>query len=208
MGLKHIIENFHSLFETAEIRIGEWNGGIKFFFHGNKINVNAGKYSYGIIHVYSFQKLGKIKIGNYTSISEIKIIIGGNHHMDITTYPMKAVFFNKKICEDNIQAKDIIIGNDVWIGYGATILDDVKIGNGAIIGARAVVTKDIPDYAVVVGNPAKIVKYRFDQEKINKLLNLNWWELDIEDIKNIIPLFYSKDLDIFIKEVEKIKGRV
>lgn len=187
-------------------RIGKWNGGVTFYFRGNKINVEVGKYSYGLVHVYAYTNQCDvwIRIGNYTSISEIKIIIGGHHHMDITTYPMKATF--KKDPADGFSAKGIIIGNDVWIGRDVIILDGVKIGNGAIIGAGAVVAKDVPDYAVVVGNPAKIIKYRFNQEEIKKLLDSKWWELDKEDIENIISLFYSKDVDKFVKEIENIKN--
>ncbi len=87
-----------------------------------------------------------------------------------------------------------IIGNDVWIGYNATILNGVKVGDGAIIGAGSVVTKNIPPYAVVAGNPAKIIKYRFEKELINRLINISWWDygpdilsgLDISSPKNCI----------------------
>ena len=77
----------------------------------------------------------------------------------------------------------VIIGNDVWIGAGAQILSGVTIGDGAVIGAGSIVTKDIPPYAIVGGNPARVIRFRFDQAKIDKLLELAWWDWSIEKIK-------------------------
>ena len=79
---------------------------------------------------------------------------------------------------------DIIIGNDVWIGYEAVILSGITIGDGAMIGTRAVVTKDVPPYAIVAGNPAKIIKYRFDDKRIKELLEEKWWDKIILDINS------------------------
>ena len=103
--------------------------------------------------------------------------------------------------------KQSIIGNDLWIGYGVTILGGVKIGNGAVIGASAVVAKDIPPYAIAVGNPARVVKYRFDEKTIRKLLAVKWWNWDLEKIADNFPLMndpekflevhYSPDLEEF-----------
>ena len=84
------------------------------------------------------------------------------------------------------------IGNDVWIGCNAIILRGVAVGNGAVIGANAVVNKDVPPYAVVAGSPAKIIKYRFDEETIDLLLNLKWWEWSYEKIKNNFSFFESE----------------
>ena len=95
------------------------------------------------------------------------------------------------------------MGNDVWIGQNATILPGVHIGDGAVIGANAVVAKDVPPYAVVVGNPAVIKKYRFDQETINLLLELKWWDKDIEVIKKLIPLL-TGDLENSKKELKEL----
>jgi acetyltransferase-like isoleucine patch superfamily enzyme len=82
-----------------------------------------------------------------------------------------------------VEYKRILIGNDVWIGARAVVLDGVIIGDGAIIGACAVVTKDVPPYAIVVGVPAKIVRYRFSEKKIRQFLELQWWEWPPEEIK-------------------------
>ena len=88
-----------------------------------------------------------------------------------------------------------MVGNDVWIGQKATILPGVHIGDGAIIGACSVVTKDVPPYSVVAGNPAEVKKYRFDKETIDLLLKLKWWDKDIEEIKKLIPFLTSGEID-------------
>lgn len=95
-----------------------------------------------------------------------------------------------------VENKKTILGNDVWIGANVTVMDGVKIGNGAVIGAGAVVTKDIPPYAVAVGVPAKVIKYRFDENTISKLLEINWW--DHEELHPFIESNFF-DVDSFIK---------
>lgn len=96
------------------------------------------------------------------------------------------------------ESKDINIGNDVFIGMNVTILDGVTIGDGAVIGAGAVVSKNIPAYAIAVGNPIEIKKYRFSSEKIEKLLKLKWWEWDSERLKEVERNFF--DIDKFLAE--------
>jgi acetyltransferase-like isoleucine patch superfamily enzyme len=93
---------------------------------------------------------------------------------------------------------DVVIGSDVWVGYGATIIGPVTIGDGAIIGAGALVISDIPAYAVAVGVPAKIVKYRFEEQIIKKLLTVQWWNWSLEKIKKEKDLLYSKNIQVFI----------
>lgn len=98
----------------------------------------------------------------------------------------------------SIEEKPITIGNDVWIGTGAILLDGITVGDGAIIGAYAVVAKDIEPYAVVVGNPAKVVRYRFYEDFIEKLLKIKWWDWDDEVIKARLEDF--KDIEVFIRK--------
>jgi serine acetyltransferase len=95
---------------------------------------------------------------------------------------------------------DIIIENDVWIGAKATIMSGVRIGNGAIVAAGSVVSKDVPPYAIVAGNPAKIVKYRFDEEQIKKLLSICWWDWDEQKIKDNAMNMWSDNIDKFINK--------
>ncbi len=89
---------------------------------------------------------------------------------------------------------DIVIGNDVWIGYEAVVMPGVHIGDGAIIGTRAVVTRDVPPYGIVGGVPARIIKYRFDEPTIQMLLKIKWWDWDIHKIKTNLPIIQQIDL--------------
>jgi serine acetyltransferase len=93
---------------------------------------------------------------------------------------------------------DIVIENDVWIGAKSTIMSGVKISNGAVVGAGSLVSKDVPPYAIVVGNPAKIIKYRFSEEQIQKLLTISWWKWDEQKIKDNAMLMWSNNIDQFI----------
>ncbi len=96
----------------------------------------------------------------------------------------------------NLPVKgDIIVGNDVWFGYDSMVKNGVTIGDGAIIAAKAVVVKDVPPYAVVGGNPAKVVKLRFDEGTIERLLNIAWWDWDIQTINENLQLICSLDVD-------------
>lgn len=134
-----------------------------------------------------------ITIGSFCSIARNVSIQEDSHNPNrITTY-----FVEKNVLglpldkQANISKGSIAIGNDVWIGAGAQILSGVKISDGAIIGAGAIVTKDIPPYAIVVGNPAKVVKFRFDEAKIKYLLDLKWWEWSIDKIEKNIDFLIS-----------------
>ncbi|MEO6070241.1 MAG: CatB-related O-acetyltransferase, partial [Chitinophagaceae bacterium] len=101
------------------------------------------------------------------------------------------------------ERKVIKIGNDVFIGANVTIMDGVEIGDGAVIGAGAVVIKDIPAYAIVGGVPSRLIKFRFDDQTIVRLLNLKWWHFNDEELKLIEKYFF--EVDIFLREGEKIK---
>lgn len=105
----------------------------------------------------------------------------------------------KDICGAWDNKGDIIVGNDVWIGFEAVILSGVTIGDGAIIGARAVVTKDVPPYTIVGGVPAKPIRKRFDDRTIEKLLSLRWWDRDETTVKKAIPAIRSGNVDALEK---------
>ncbi|MHC5719417.1 MAG: CatB-related O-acetyltransferase, partial [Nostoc sp.] len=94
-----------------------------------------------------------------------------------------------------------IIGHDVWVGYGATILSGVKIGNGAVVGAQAVVTSDVPAYAIVVGNPAKIIRYRFEPKTVERLLELSWWDWELAKISANLDVLYTNP-DEWLPEIQ------
>lgn len=99
---------------------------------------------------------------------------------------------------------DIVIGNDVWIGKEATILSGVTIGDGAVVGCKALVAKDVPPYTIVGGNPAKVIKKRFPNDIIEKLLKIKWWDWEDEKIEKAIPLLLSNDMVAFLDFAENI----
>ena len=118
----------------------------------------------------------------------------------LSTYPFPIFFEEWGLDAKNIRQAwdhkgDIVIGNDVWIGYEAVIMAGVTIGNGAIIGTRAVVTKDVPPYTIVGGVPAKSIRRRFDQATIEKLEALRWWDWDEEKIRRNIPAIQAGEID-------------
>lgn len=175
-------------------------------------NIKVGEYTYfdgqnfqrHVTHHYDF--IGdKLIIGRFCQIGRgVEFIMNGaNHRMDsASSYP----FYIFNGWKQNPPAKadlphkgDTIIGNDVWIGQNVTFLPGVHVGNGCIIGANAVVGSDIPPYSVVVGNPARVIKKRFDDEMIELLEKLRWWDKAPNQIQKIIPLLSNGDID-FVKE--------
>lgn len=132
--------------------------------------------------INTYTTITKAKIGNYCSIGS-NVVIGPGEH-ELTKISTSGRFYSDKY--DELTKESCIIGNDVWIGTYAIVMRNVKIGNGAVIGANSVVTKDVPDFAVVAGVPAKILKYRFDQKMQKKITESNWWNLDLENSKQLI----------------------
>jgi len=142
-----------------------------------------------------------VTVGNFTSIADGVMFCGSMNHVVVThpkavstfpfTHSWKVDYF-----EESVSRGPILIGNDVWIGRDAVIMDGVTIGDGAIIGIKAVVTKDIPPYAVVAGNPAVIKKYRYTEIQIKQLLQIRWWTWDNTLIRERIDDF--KDIDVFL----------
>ena len=175
---------------------------------GSVGNLVLGDYSYGKINLYAYSSYYQLEIGRYTSISDISIIIGGNHHSDVTTYPFRNRFQGTLIENDNFAPRPVKIGHDVWIGYGAIILDGANIGTGAIIGAGTVIRGNVPPYAVVIGNPGTIIKYRFNKVEIEKLMKSKWWELPGDSLLKIENLSYSKDVETFVSKVMELKNAV
>lgn len=164
-------------------------------------NSHIGKYS----RVNPNCKLLNTSVGNFTAIGRDTTLGLGRHPMNyISTqniFYKKNNLNNKWVKNIDFPALSINIGNDVWIGAEAMVLDGVTVGDGAVIGARSVVTKDVPPYAVVVGCPAKILKYRFSSEVIERLLEIKWWDLTDEEISKNIELF--RDSQISLETINK-----
>jgi len=173
-------------------------------FIGSKkptLSIGLGTYINGV-DLYCWDSNIKIDIGRYCSMADkITIIAGGEHDMHwVSTYPFiprwkleELYYLQKPRFKGNIT-----IGNDVWISNNVVILSGVNIGDGAIIGAGSIVAKDIPPYCVAAGNPSKVIKKRFDDDSIEKLLKIKWWNWDKNMIIKNLPLFV--DINEFVEK--------
>jgi acetyltransferase-like isoleucine patch superfamily enzyme len=159
--------------------------------------VQVGFYSYGDLNVFvhdTENKTDKLIIGNFVSIAgNVNFHLSENHQTKtITTFPLKSILNKRQYPEDALSKGPTIIEDEVWIGFGVNILSGVKIGKGAIIAAGSVVTKDIPAYSIAGGVPARIIKYKFPEEIIERLSTLNLIDLPIDVIAENIDIFYKK----------------
>ena len=172
-----------------------------------KTNIIVGDFTYfadkdfeqHVTHHYDF--IGdKLIIGKFCQIAAgVEFVMNGaNHQMNAsTTYPFYifGTWEQPAPAQSDLPLKgDTVIGNDVWIGQDATILPGVHIGDGAIIGANSVVASDITPYTIVAGNPAKLIRKRFDDELTALLLKFKWWDKSVEEINSLIPILTSGDL--------------
>lgn len=175
------------------------------FFEGNNFiggRIHNSYVGYGTYIVGESGYVHDCKIGRFCSIASSCHIGLANHSLDkVATSPLfydvhtllPKPFLTEKILMDEKSTGDtnykVIIGNNVWMGYNVCVKEGVTIGDGAVIGAKSLVTKDIPPYAVAVGIPAKVIKYRFTPKEIQKLLEIKWWDKDLEWIQNNIRVF-------------------
>lgn len=171
--------------------------------------VTVGRHSYGYDAntFLTFMDGARIKVGAFCSIAREARILAGSEHITTraATFPLSALLFNPAggNALDAIDKGTTTIGNDVWIGLGATVLSGVAVGDGAVIGAGAVVSKSVPSYAIVAGNPAQIIRFRFDNVTCHRLLALQWWEWSDEQIVALKPWFMA-DVDAFLEEAERV----
>lgn len=158
---------------------------------------SIGAYSYGRPKVRFPESGRRLTIGSYCSIADkVEILLGGDHRLDwVSTYPFAAMpgSWPGVAAPGDYHASrgDVTIGSDVWLGSGCLILSGVAIGHGAVVGARAVVARDVPPYAVVAGNPARLVRRRFDPETVAALVETAWWDLPREVVARLVPLLQS-----------------
>lgn len=158
-------------------------------------NSRVGKYS----RINSNCKLVLTSVGNFTAIGKDSILGFGRHPLNYIS--TNSIFYKKnRMRNDWITPNDfktnlpINVGNDVWIGREAKVMDGVTIGDGAVVATGSIVTKDVPPYAIVGGVPAKVIKYRFDELTIKKLLKLKWWDFTDEEITKYKDFFKMKDV--------------
>lgn len=175
--------------------------------------VEVGRFTYGHekSRVFEWGEGRALRIGSFCSISaEVSFFLGGEHRVDwASTFPFGHVFqketgiLNPPIPGHPASKGDVTIGNDVWIGRGATFLSGVTVGDGAVVGARAVVSADIPPYAVAAGNPARVVRLRFEEEIIDLLLKLQWWGLPVNTIRELAPILSQPPSALVLEPIVK-----
>lgn len=176
-------------------------------------NISIGDYTYyddrrhgpekfeenNVLYNYDFSKV-KLIIGKFCAIAaETRFIMTGDHKLDaFSTYPFP-IFghgWEEAFNVYDLPVKgNLVVGNDVWFGYDSLVMNGVTIGNGAIIAARSVVVKDVPPYSIVAGNPAKVVKTRFDDKTIDRLQKIAWWDWEIAKINRHLKLICNLDID-------------
>lgn len=186
-----------------------------------KILIPYGKHSYGSQPLllgrmpWLLKKVQGSRVGNFCSISPgLRFSFLGKHEYRwVTTYPFYALYEKWKfdlppiwrggtIDVAQIEPTPIIIENDVWIASNVTIKEGVRVGNGAVVAMGSLVTKDVPPYAIVGGNPAKVIKFRFSEKQIEDLLKIAWWDWSDEEISKMVPLLLSDNIDAFIREAK------
>jgi acetyltransferase-like isoleucine patch superfamily enzyme len=199
MNLRHRIKNWRNPHNLTRLHLKALT---------DRWGFDIGDHSYGRPKVRFPESGAKLAIGRYCSIADgVEILLGGNHRTDfVTTYPfwaMTGVWPEAAGRGDFHGTKgDVSIGHDVWLGSQCMILSGVTIGAGAVIAARAVVTKDVPPYAIVGGNPAKVIRMRFDAGTVERLLASKWWDLPRERVAGLIPLLQGADVEGFLRAVE------
>ena len=163
--------------------------------------VSIGSYTYGIRRssIPILTSGTRIDIGSFCSVAPGVVFVVGRHYIDnVSTFPFRASFLDGKSDDEGVVLESITVGNDVWIGSRALIVASVTIGHGAVVAAGSVVVKDVPPYAIVAGVPAKVIKMRFDPERVQKLLEIAWWDWPDERIRENIDQFYGNP-DEFIR---------
>lgn len=189
---------------------GEWKSNSLRNYYRLVKNIDVGIGSYGCFFLQNFQN--NCTIGNYCSIADTIRRFNGNHPMNECV--MHPIFYDKELAGkgEGISRSHLIIGNDVWIGSDVVILAGCnKIGNGAVIGAGSILTKDVESYAIVCGNPARVIRKRFSEEIIEKLEESHWWNLTPEELVNFYdyrknPTLFSSMIIDYIKTRDVTKA--
>lgn len=171
-----------------------------------------GKASYGMPTVHSYHDSATLNIGSYCSIaSNVQIFLGGQHRINwVSSYPFPLFFQMDSTYKEEFlltdSKGDVIVGSDVWLCANCTILSGVTIGHGAVIANGAMVSRDVEPYAVMAGNPAKLIKWRFDESTRKALLESAWWEWPEDEIKKVMHNLCTEDVSYFLTYAKSRKA--
>lgn len=212
MGLWHIMEKFiiyryfYKYYKKKCWKKANKNNNVVLKDINNYKNVIVGKYSYGLVDALFHSKTDeKLYIGDFCSIApNVLFIVASDHNYNnLSTYPFKVMIAGEKA--EALSKGDIIVKDDVWIGANSTILSGVTINQGAVVAAGSVVTKDVPPYAIVGGNPARVIKYRFSEPIIQKLLKIDYSKLSdvtiLEKLNTLYTEITEENIDTILKKI-------
>ena len=168
---------------------------------------DIGNHTYGRPNIMEKGR-AHLEIGRFTSMAEVTIVLGNHDIRNVSTYPFDELHawwpgMDASKCH---TARPVKIGSDVWLCENSIILPGAEVGHGAVIGAGAVASGRVPPYAVVSGNPGTITRYRFDNERIERLLACAWWDLPDAEINAMLPLLASHDVDALLAHVEELRA--
>lgn len=175
--------------------------------HPDFASLEVGAHTYGrpILLGHDDTPETRVSIGRYCSIAHgVRFLLRVHHPLTgATTYPLEQILLGEPAGDFARSRGPISIGHDVWIGYEALILGGVTIGNGAVIGARAVVTRDVPPYGIVAGNPATLIRRRFDAATIARLEHIRWWDWPADRVRAQARLLSRGPIDEFLRVAER-----
>jgi len=168
--------------------------------------VEIGRHTYGVTRnsFWASHEKSPVRIGSFCSVGpDVLFVCAGEHRVDTaTTYPLRIVATEIRNGAETFGKGPTIVGHDVWFGARCIVLSGVTIGNGAVVGAGSVVTRDIPPYAIAVGNPARVIRYRFSPEVIERLQSSQWWNWSDDLIRERVALLTTVDAESFLNTLD------